>query len=232
MFFDQHRQSTQKATRDSGFAWSKAQKGTGAKKRAGRRTSPSSKTTVYGRPSPKGTGPCTVKYSQDSESGSGHIQDETNKTKKSGRSVYGPMEKVSPDDCRSSVLSTTRRTKALEWDHHDRWDLLFLAPPIQTKTKKTKTKKPETPIEIVTLSSLGPTATYSRTRDYGTHGDTVWIEQGPLTIIAVDPGHATLVDAVRYHPDGVHVKPLPIDASRRQKRRHHLQQKLGSNDPK
>jgi hypothetical protein len=54
------------------------------------------------------------------------------------------------------------------------------------------------------------------------HGDTVWIEQGrlrarkrPLTIIAVDPGHATLVDAVRYHPDGVHVEPLPIDASRR-----------------
>jgi hypothetical protein len=62
------------------------------------------------------------------------------------------------------------------------------------------------------------------------HGDTVWIEQGPLTIIAVDPGHATLVDAVRYHPDGVHIEPLPIEASRRQKRRHHLQQKLGLND--
>jgi hypothetical protein len=103
-----------------------------------------------------------------------------------------------------------------------------LVPPIQPKTKKTKT--PETPIEIVTLSSLGPTATCARPRDYGTHGDTVWIEQGPLTIIAVDPGHATLVDAVRYHPDGVQVEPLPIDASRRQKRRHHLQQKLGSND--
>jgi hypothetical protein len=94
------------------------------------------------------------------------------------------MEKVAlaraqapPDGCRSSVLSTTRRIKALEWDHHDRWDLLFLAlararkrhqtkerlaPPIQTKTKK-----PETPIEIVTLSSLGPIATYSRPRDYG-----------------------------------------------------------------
>ena len=54
----------------------------------------------------------------------------------------------------------------------------------------------------------------------------------PLTIIAVDPGHATRVDAVRYHPDGVQIEPLPIDASRRQKRRHHLQQKLGSNDPK
>jgi hypothetical protein len=111
-----------------------------------------------------------------------------------------------------------------------------LAPPIQTKTKpktkKTKTKTSETPIEIVALSSLGPTATYARPRDYGTHGDTVWIEQGPLTIIAVDPGHATLVDAVRYHPDGVHIEPLPIEASRRQKRSHHLQLKLGSNDPK
>jgi hypothetical protein len=38
------------------------------------------------------------------------------------------------------------------------------------------------------------------------------------------------VDAVRYHPDGVHVEPLPIGASRRQKRRHHLQQKLGAQD--
>jgi hypothetical protein len=52
----------------------------------------------------------------------------------------------------------------------------------------------------------------------------------PLTIIAVDPGHATLVDAVRYHPDGVRIEPLPIDASSRQKRRHRLKQKLGSHD--
>jgi hypothetical protein len=52
----------------------------------------------------------------------------------------------------------------------------------------------------------------------------------PLTIIAVDPGHATLVDAVRYHPDGVHIEPLPIEASRGQKRRHHLLEKLGTNN--
>jgi hypothetical protein len=95
---------------------------------------------------------------------------------------------------------------------------------------KTKTKTSATPIEIVPLSSLGPTAPHTRPKDYGTHGETVWIEPGPLTIIAVDPGHATLVDAVRYHPDGVHVEPLPIGASRRQKRRHHLQQKLGTQD--
>jgi hypothetical protein len=38
------------------------------------------------------------------------------------------------------------------------------------------------------------------------------------------------VDAVRYHPEGVHVVPLPIDASRRQKRRHHLQKKLAEKD--
>ena len=87
-----------------------------------------------------------------------------------------------------------------------------------------------TPIEIVSLSSLGPTAPHVHPKDYGTHGDTVWIAQGPLTIIAVDPGHATLVDAVRFHPDGVHIEPLPIETSQRQKRRHHLQQKLGSND--
>jgi hypothetical protein len=108
-------------------------------------------------------------------------------------------------------------------------------PKTTTKTKtKTKTKQHRkehaTPIEIVPLTSLGPTATHTRPKDYGTHGDTVWIEPGPLTIIAVDPGHATLVDAVRYHPEGVHIEPLPIDSSRRQKRRHHLQQKLASND--
>jgi hypothetical protein len=58
-----------------------------------------------------------------------------------------------------------------------------------------------------------------------THGDNVWIEPGrlrahkrPLTIVVVDPGHATRVDAVRSHPEGVHVVPLPIDASHRQKR--------------
>jgi hypothetical protein len=47
----------------------------------------------------------------------------------------------------------------------------------------------------------------------------------PLTIITVDPGHATLVDAVRYHPGGVH-----IEYSRRQKRRHNLKKKLALND--
>jgi len=37
---------------------------------------------------------------------------------------------------------------------------------------------------------------------------------------------------MRYHPDGVHIEPLSIEDSRRQKRRHHLQQKLGLDDPK
>jgi hypothetical protein len=64
---------------------------------------------------------------------------------------------------------------------------------------------------------------------YGTHGDNVWIEPGLLTIIAVDPGHVTLVDAVRYHPEGVHIKPLSAESSRRRKRQHHLEQKLGEN---
>ena len=38
------------------------------------------------------------------------------------------------------------------------------------------------------------------------------------------------MDAVRYHPDGVHIEQLPTDASRRQKRRHNLQQKLAENN--
>jgi hypothetical protein len=59
--------------------------------------------------------------------------------------------------------------------------------------------KKSSPVGLVTLASLGPTAAHSIPRHYGTHGDTVWIEPGPLTIVSVDPGHATLVDAVRYH---------------------------------
>jgi hypothetical protein len=62
----------------------------------------------------KGTGTCTYQCRQDSESGSGHIQDKTNKTEESGRSVKGSMEKVSPDGCCPSFLSTTRRTEALK----------------------------------------------------------------------------------------------------------------------
>jgi hypothetical protein len=47
-----------------------------------------------------------------------------------------------------------------------------LVPPTQIKTKtktktKSKSKKPATPIEIVSLSSLGPTATHARPKDYG-----------------------------------------------------------------
>jgi hypothetical protein len=101
-------------------------------------------------------------------------------------------------------------------------------PKANTKAKKKKTTA--TQIEIVPRSSLGPNAPQTRPKEYGTHGDTVWIEPGPLTIIAVDPGHATLVDTVRYHPDGVHVESLPFDASRSLQRRHRLQQKLASQD--
>ena len=51
-----------------------------------------------------------------------------------------------------------------------------------------------------------------------------------MTIIAVDPGHVTLVDAVRYHPEGVRVAPLPLDAGQHRRRRHRLEQKLGVNN--
>ena len=107
----------------------------------------------------------------------------------------------------------------------------------KTKPKTTpkttpKTKIPEMPIEIIPLSTLGPTAPHARPRYDGyTHGDNnVWIDRGPLTVIAVDPGHVTLVDAVRHHPDGVHLNPLPIDASLRQTRYHKLKQKLAEKD--
>jgi hypothetical protein len=132
-----------------------------------------------------------------------------------------PMGSLVPGAC--ARASATRRKS--DWHHTSK--------PRLNPRPNPRPRHQRHQLRLVTLSSLGSTATYARPRDYGTHGDTVWIEQGPLTIIAVDPGHATLVYAVSYHPDGGHVEPLPIDASRRQKRRHHLiQQKLGSNDPK
>jgi hypothetical protein len=50
-------------------------------------------------------------------------------------------------------------------------------PKANTKAKKKKTTA--TQIEIVPRSSLGPTVPQTRPKEYGTHGDTVWIEPGP-----------------------------------------------------
>ena len=97
------------------------------------------------------------------------------------------------------------------------------------KTTGTNPRKRTEEAETISLASLGPVSAHGRPRDYGIHSDGVWIEPGPLTIIAVDPGHVTLVDAVRHHPGGVCVEPLPEHAGQHQRRRHRLKQKLGSN---
>jgi hypothetical protein len=98
----------------------------------------------------------------------------------------------------------------------------------QLKQREKPTEEKQ--IKVVSLDTLGPTVAHMRPKQYGTHGDNAWIDHGPLTVVAVDPGHATLVDAVRYHPEGVNVTPLPDDASRRHRRRHHLQSKLAEKD--
>jgi hypothetical protein len=105
----------------------------------------------------------------------------------------------------------------------------YIATHHKKKTTGTKPRKRTEEAETIALAALGPVAANKRPRDYGTHSDGVWIEPGPLTIIAVDPGHVTLVDAVRHHPGGVHVEPLPDHAGQHQRRRHRLRQKLGSN---
>jgi hypothetical protein len=62
-----------------------------------------------------------------------------------------------------------------------------------------------------------------------THAQDLFVHpNGALDIVAVDPGHVTLVDVVCYHASGgVPVPPVPShDESRRGKRRYALQHKL------
>ena len=70
---------------------------------------------------------------------------------------------------------------------------------------------------------------HEKCKEYGTHAQDLFVHpNGALDIVAVDPGHVTLVDAVRYHASGgVPVPPVPShDASRRGKRRYALEHKL------
>jgi hypothetical protein len=83
---------------------------------------------------------------------------------------------------------------------------------------------------IVPLSTLGPVDPQTRPKELGKHGESVWIDRGPLNIVAVDPGQATLVDAIRSHHDGIPASmapnTLPANPSKNQKRRHNLEAKL------
>ena len=71
-----------------------------------------------------------------------------------------------------------------------------------TETSTVKRKKGTESI-IVPLSRLGHVDPQARPKELGRHGESVWIDRGPLNIVAVDPGHATLVDAIRYHHNGI-----------------------------
>jgi hypothetical protein len=86
---------------------------------------------------------------------------------------------------------------------------------------------------IVPLSTLGPVDPETRPKELGKHGESVWIDRGPLgplNIVAMDPGQATLVDAIRSHHDGIPASmapnTLPANPSKNQNRRHHLEDKL------
>jgi hypothetical protein len=99
--------------------------------------------------------------------------------------------------------------------------------PVPVVKKLSTKRKTVTTTVIVPLSTLGPVDPQTRPKDLGKHGESVWISRGPLNIVAVDPGHATLVDAIRSHHDGIPApEPLPANHSKTQKRRHNLQAKL------
>jgi hypothetical protein len=68
--------------------------------------------------------------------------------------------------------------------------------------KPTKRKKVIASV-IVPLYTLVPVDSQTRPKELGKHGESVWIDRGPLNIVAVDPGQATLVDAIRSHHDGI-----------------------------
>ena len=76
------------------------------------------------------------------------------------------------------------------------------------QTPTTKRKKVTASV-IVSLSELGPVDPQTRPKELGKHGESVWIDHGPLNIVAVDPGQATLVDAIRYHHNGIPASMAP-----------------------
>ena len=103
--------------------------------------------------------------------------------------------------------------------------------PIEKPVEKPTTKRKKVIASvIVPLSTLGPVDPQTRPKELGKHGESVGIEHGRLNIVAVDPGQATLVDAIRSHHDGIPASMapdmLPANPSKNQKRRHNLEAKL------
>ena len=67
--------------------------------------------------------------------------------------------------------------------------------------------------EHIDVGSLGPVSPHSRPSYYGTHAKDVFINTvGDLNVVAVDPGIAMLIDAIRSHVASP-LEPLPYDTS-------------------
>jgi hypothetical protein len=95
-------------------------------------------------------------------------------------------------------------------------------------TSKARARRKPT-VDTLSVDLFKRVPGHEKCQEYGTHAQDLFVHpSGALDIVAVDPGHVTLVDAVRYHASGgVPVPPVPShDASRRGKRRYALQHKL------
>jgi hypothetical protein len=147
---------------------------------------------------------------------------------KLGHRIIAPLLFYPPKDVKKTwngIITTDGIS--CSW-HRVTEDVVVPKPKLKSKSKSSK----KAPVSvIVPLSELGRVDPQDQPKEYGNHGESVWIDRGPLNIVAVDPGHATLIDAIRYHHDGApSVEPLPDNNSKRHRRRHGLQTKLAEKD--
>ena len=144
---------------------------------------------------------------------------------KLGHSIIAPLLFLPPKDVKkkwNGIITTDGMTCS--------WHCVSLEETVHPTTKHKRRTKKHDASTIIPLSELGRVDPHTRPKEYGKHGESVWIDRGPVNIVAVDPGHATLVDAIRYHHDGIPLElapqPLPENHSKKHLRRHNLQTKL------
>ena len=61
---------------------------------------------------------------------------------------------------------------------------------------------------MIPVEQLGRVPCHLKPTNYGTHAGDFFVQPtGRLDVVAVDPGHDMLIDAVRYHTDGAPTTP-------------------------
>ena len=79
------------------------------------------------------------------------------------------------------------------------WYLMFLEPQYGDVNCETQER-----YCIHYCSTLGHVDPQARPKELGRHGESVWIDRGPLNIVAVDP-----VLSIRYHHNGIPASMAP-----------------------